>query len=186
MTRAQFTSFAATVALALAAGLPALAEVEVIIPPGSTNLSPLAVPKLPKIAGWTPNPALSLGERSMVLLPDGKTGESAPAAISAQALPKSVAPQITTLDGFVAAFEASERQEDPRRVSTPAQSIVDKAGQTLRVVSFRTEGAQGFTAYGSERAGGVDYWVTFTLSARSVDALNDSVAGFREMLASYQ
>jgi hypothetical protein len=172
--------------IALAAG-PALAEVEQIVPPGGQYLAPMSLPKLPKVVGWAPNPSASLLQHARVLLPPGKTLDNTDAIISAIAYPQKALNGAPNIDAFIRLVQANDRQTDPGRTSAAAAPLIDKAGRTLRVYTFKSgDNAPGEVAYGTETVGGVVYFTTFTLSARNAVALSNSMASFRDMLANYQ
>jgi hypothetical protein len=171
---------------ALAAG-SALAEIEPVIPPGSQYLAPMNLPRLPKVIGWAPNPSASLLEHARVLLPPGKTLDNTDAIITAKAYPQNVVPDVLTLDAFVSVIQASDRQADPGRTTAEAAPLADKAGRRFRVFTFKGgDGAVGEVAYGTETSGGAAYWTSFTVSARNAQALSESMASFRDMMANYQ
>ena len=174
----------------MAAGLTACltvgvahAEVESIIPAGGQYMQALDIPKLPVVPGWSFDPALSLADRSRVLFPTGRTVDTAPAMIAAQAVPRAAVSSVKALDGVITALEGQIAAADRGRAAIELQPLVTNAGQTLRMYSFRTgEGMPGLVAYGSDAT----HWLSFTLSVKDPATLADNSAVFRRMLADYR
>jgi hypothetical protein len=163
---------------------PGMAEIEKLARPCREGLCFYWWPKLPLVSGWHQDLGPSFENEMDILVPEGSTFSDAETIIYGRAIykpgeteRKSVEQLIESdIREFAARFpEATVREADP---------VTDGDRKQLRSVTFfpKATGNWERVAYGEEG----DYLLIFTLSSRSLEGYNASMATYERILGLYR
>lgn len=174
---------AGLVMLALAA--PAQGEILKFMTPSEKGLSAKWWPKLPALPGWHQDQGASEHYSVNALAPDGSTFARAEVVMMAKANYKPRQPKITTLAQLVEDDRKSTLSALPEARITSLPDLRNADGKPLVVRGFAPgkdgKGNWEAVAYGEEG----DFFLIFTLSARSQKAYQQNVKAFETLVARY-
>ncbi len=174
---------AGLVLLALAA--PAQGEILKFMIPGDKGLSARWWPKVPSLPGWHQDKGASERYGLNALAPDGSTFASADAVMMAKANYKPRQPKITTLAKLVEDDRKSTLAALPGVRITSLPDMKDADGKLLVARGFAPgkdgKGNWEAVAYGEEG----DFFLIFTLSARSQQGYRQNLKAFQTLVARY-
>ncbi len=141
-------------------------------------------PRLPEIKGWHHDHDQSLHYGANALAPDGSNFADAEAVIYALALYKPRMPETKSLQTLIDDDKAEFRARDSTIKIEEAKSITTADGQKLRSFEFvpAQTGNWERVAYGEEG----DFYLVFTVSARSRDAYKKAGGAYEELLSHYR
>jgi hypothetical protein len=140
-------------------------------------------PVLPPISGWQHDEGASRAHSVNALVPTGQSFSSAPAVIYARALYKPRAPQTKSLDQLI----SDDRAEFEARVQgvkiEELPSLHDGDGKPIRCLSFNPPGKGNWESVAYSEEG--DYYLLFTVSAQTKEALQDARPAFEKLVSQY-
>ena len=162
----------------------AQAEIEKI---ARTNQQGVSLNWWPKIAipeGWHQDQQQSIHYNANALAPDGFTFQNADAVIYASALYKPRSPEINSVATLIKKDKADFLQDDHSLQILDAGTITTADGIKLISVDFipRASGNLERVSYGEED----DYFLVFTLSARSTTSFNSALVVYNKITSTYK
>ena len=160
------------------------AEMEKNAVPEGKGVRLLWWPKLSPPPGWQQDRHNSFVYGVNALSPTGQEFEDAEAVIYAKALYKPRVPQYHTLAELIEGDRRDFEQKLPGVRVEESDAAVTADGQRLRSFVFvpRDEGSWERVAYGEEG----DYYLVFTLSARTRPAYESALDAFGKTLRAYR
>ena len=173
------------VVVALTAVVPAVrAEIEKLAQPCDQKICFKWWPRLPELKGWHHDHDHSLHYDANALAPDGFTFADADAVIYARALYKPRTPEAKSLQMLIDADKADFRGRDAKIKIEESKPISTADGQKLRTFEFipGRSGNWERVAYGEEG----DFYLMFTVSARSQQAYKKAVVQYEDLLSRYR
>lgn len=186
------------VSVLLGAGSPAFAEIEKLATPCETGFCLHWWPKLGPVQGWTQDRGQSFNYGVNALAPDGATFSNAETVMYAKAIYKPRDPEITSLEELIERDRKDFAANVPGVVIADAAPLTTADGQVLRSITFfpkndgnfpkndgnlpKNDGNWERVAYGEEG----DFYLIFTISARSLKGYEAHVGAFERMVRSYR
>ena len=168
--------------LSLAA--PASAEIEMVAAP--TDRGPVYHwwPKLVIPAGWHHDRNYSFYYSLNAIAPDGVSFEDAHTVMYAKVMYKPREPQIKSLEMFIDSDHKTIRAKAPGLEIKESAPLATADGKRLRSFTFfpATEGNWEHVAYGEEG----DFYVIFTVSARSYEEYRAATSAFERLIGAYR
>lgn len=163
---------------------PAAAEIEKFAIPNSAGYRVYWWPRLPPLAGWTHDEPASRAHRINAYVPVGASFGEAPAVLYARALYKAHIPETRTLAELIRADRTSTLRQAPGTQVTPQPALRDGDGHPLTLVAYTplSEGSHDLVAFGEEG----EFFLVFSLSARSAEDLAAARPDFEALLAAYR
>ena len=169
----------------LAITAPAQGEILKFMIPSEKGLSAKWWPKVPALPGWHQDQGASEHFSLNALAPDGSTFARAEAVMMAKANYKPRQPKITTLAQLVEDDRKSTLAVLPDARITALPDMKDADGKRLLVRAFAPgkdgKGNWEAVAYGEEG----DFFLIFTLSARSQKSYQQNFKMFETLVARY-
>lgn len=144
-------------------------------------------PKLPAQPGWHRDDTASLQFHANAFAPDGATFNTADTVMYARAAYKPLDKAATTLDQFIAQDKAAAKQDQPAVLIADAPALKTGDGLSLKSITYSPPAnAQGGSwdrvSYGDEG----EFYLVFTISARSKTQLDAKTADYQRFIASYK
>ena len=141
-------------------------------------------PKLPQIKGWHQDKDESYQYSVNALAPDGFTFVNAKAVIYAGATYKPRVPETKSLSMFIEDDTRHFVASRPGIAITEVDAVTTGDGQKMRSFTFipKSKGDWEHVSYGEEG----DYYLVFTLSARSREAFESAQGAYRDLIARYK
>lgn len=164
--------------------MTARAEIEQTVTRCDTGTCVYWWPKLPQIRGWHQDKSQSLNSGISAWAPNGRSFVNADAVIYAIATYKPTVPESKSLVNFISADTSRFIISDPSITITEGKALVTADGQKLRSFTFLPEskGSWEVVSYGEEG----NYYLTFVLSARSKEGLQQAETAYRQLIAGYR
>lgn len=167
-------------ALLIATGAPA--EMEKTATVGGVGFHTYIWPKLKIPAGWKRDEAKSHEIGANVLVPEGKTFDSADCVMYARATPAPKGKALAGLGKFIRDDVADFRKDNPKGTAVELYRQTRTKGLGgLRTYQFRYDGRDR-ACFGAEGK----YFVLFVLNAKDDAALKANLPTFEAMLADYR
>ncbi len=141
-------------------------------------------PKLPPLKGWHQDQGSSVKFGVNALAPEGTSFAKARAVIYAKANYKPRMPQTDSLEKLIADDEKTFCSEFSAMVITETDGLLTADGKKLRTFTFfpKSTGQWEEVSYGEEG----DFYLIFTLSARSREAFDEALGDYRYLIAHYK
>jgi hypothetical protein len=163
---------------------PAFAEIEMVSAP--TDRGPVYHwwPKLIIPAGWHQDRNYSFYYSLNAIAPEGVSFDDARTVMYAKAMYKPREPQTTSLEMFIDSDHKSIRAKAPGLEIKERAPLATADGKRLRSFTFfpATEGNWEHVAYSEEG----DFYVIFTVSARSYEDYRASTPAFERLIGDYR
>lgn len=152
--------------------------------PSTQGIQLMWWPILPVVPGWQHDEGASRTYSVNMLIPNGQTFSAAPAVIYAKAMYKPPVPQTNSLAQLIASDRAEFSAKVPGVRIKELPPLHDGDGKALRCFSFSpaSRGSWDLAAYGEED----DYYLIFTVSAKTSKALQETRATFAKMVSRYK
>jgi hypothetical protein len=163
---------------------PVSAEIEMIAEPNERNPIYHWWPKVDIPKGWARAPADSFHYDVSAMAPDGVEFDKADRVMYAQAVSKVSEPQAKTLSQFIARDHKKLRANASGPVIKPAPGLRTADGKRLQSFTLfpKTQGSWERVAYAEEG----EFYLIFTLSARSKQSYQAASGAFEQLVRSYQ
>jgi hypothetical protein len=141
-------------------------------------------PKLPELKGWRQDKEMSFKFSANALAPEGHSFADAEAVMYATANYKPRMPETKSLAMFIAGDKEQFLSADPSLTITPCDALATGDGQKLLCFSYfpKSDGNWEQVSYGEEG----DFYLVFTLSSRSKQGFDKTLAAYREMVSHYR
>ena len=144
-------------------------------------------PKLPPVKGWHHDEGSSLSYGVNALAPDGSSFSDAAAVMYASALYKPRMPETDSLDKLIADDKDRFRSDFPGVAIAEMEALTTGDGRKMPALTFFPSTAKSKAqweevCYGEEG----DFYLIFTLSARSRQGFDKAVDTYRDLIAHYK
>ncbi|MGA2563093.1 MAG: hypothetical protein ABSF96_05975 [Steroidobacteraceae bacterium] len=159
------------------------AEIYKLAVPSDQGLKLYWWPILPTISGWQHDEGASRANSVNALVPTGQAFSSAPAVIYAKAIYKPRAPQTKSLEQVISNDRAEFEARVPGVKIEELPLVHDGDGKSIRCLSFNPPGKGNWEIVAYSEEG--DYYLLFTVSARTKEALQDARAAFERLVSHY-
>jgi hypothetical protein len=163
---------------------PATAEIEKIAAPSEKGFNLYWWPKLPPVAGWHHDHEHSLFYHANAFAPDGFTFKNAGAVIYASAIYKPREPEVKSIDALIANDKVDFEKNVSGVVIQEVVPISTVNGQKLRSFTFFPSLEGNWERVSYEEEG--DFYLIFTISARSRSAYDAAVSAYEEFVSRYK
>jgi hypothetical protein len=166
------------------AGSPASAEIEMIAAPTDRGLSYHWWPKLTAPEGWHHDRNQSVYYGFNAIAPDGFSFADAETVMYAKAAYKPREPEVKSLQMFIASDHKGMLANAANLEIKEAAALVTADGKRLSSFTLfpKKEGTWERVAYGEEG----DFYLIFTVSARSLQGYQAASAAYELLVAGYQ
>lgn len=141
-------------------------------------------PKLPELKGWHQDKDQSFNYGVNALAPDGASFANAEAVMYAVANYKPRMPEVKSIEILIANDKKEFLDSDSSLTISECKGLTTGDGQRLRSFTFfpKSKGNWEQVSYGEEG----DFFLIFTLSARSKEGFDKSQDAYRELIARYK
>ena len=175
----------ATLAVCLAAVVPAYSAIETVETPSSAGTVRQWWPKVTPPKGWQHDREHSLAYGINAMAPEGSHFGDAETVMYAKAMYRPREVQLKDVDALIDRDRRKALIQDPPRKSAAAPPLKTADGTSLKTWSYipaRSEGNWERVAYGQEG----DYFILFAVSSRSKKGYEAARASFEQMVRAYK